>query len=118
MSTQTVITLRQLCGCFSIDIGIVREFADFGLYPVVTIEGETGIEARYLDRLERIISLYQTLGINKEGIEIILDLRGKISDLQDHVDELRNEVQKLKHYFGTDDPELLKRLGLLIEIDD
>lgn len=118
MKPQSVITLREICDSFNIDFAIIHEFAEFGLYPVVSVEGETGIETRYLDRVKRVISLYKALGVNKEGIDIILDLREEIFDLQAQVDELRNEVERLKSHWELEDPELLSQLGLLIEISD
>lgn len=116
MSERNVITLRQLCRCLDIDVEVAREFAEFGLYPLVPIEGEAGVETRYLDRVERVISLYRTLGINKEGIDIILDMRDEISSLQARVEELQNEVGRLKSCSAREDPAVLARMGLLIEV--
>ncbi|MFA6507482.1 MAG: chaperone modulator CbpM [Treponemataceae bacterium] len=117
MSTQNQIALIEVCDYFHIDFEIVQDFADFGLYPTVLCEGEKGIEVQYLDRVKKIISLYKTLGINKEGIEVILNLQEKISGLQDEVDSLQNKVESLKRQLGINEPETLKRLGLLVEID-
>jgi len=115
---QTIITLNHICDYFHIDIEIVRDFAEFGLYPIVFFEGEPAIEIHDIDRLKKIISLHQVLGINKEGIDVVLDLREKISGLQEEVEFLQNEVEKLKRHLGSDEPEILKRRGLLIEISD
>ena len=105
MNMQTTISLSQVCDYFHIDLELVRDFADFGLYPTVLFDDEIAIEAQSLDRLKRVISLNQSLGINKEGIEIVLDLRERISTLQDEVDLLQNEVSKLKRYLGGDESE-------------
>jgi uncharacterized small protein (DUF1192 family) len=118
MSARTRLTLSQVCEYFRVDIEVVRDFADFGLYPTIATDGEIGIDTENLDKLWEIISLHRALGINKEGIEVILELREKISALQDEVESLRNEVEKLKGHLGSEDPETLKRLGLLIEIGD
>lgn len=40
MNTRTAITLGQICDRFHIDLVLVRDFADFGLYPTVCHEGE------------------------------------------------------------------------------
>ena len=113
-----MVTFGQLCEYFNIDYGTIQELGEYGLYPVVSLGGESVIEARYLDRVERVIGLYRTLGVNKEGIDIILDLREKIAGLQAQVDGLQNEVERLKANLGEEDPELLKELGLLIEIGE
>jgi chaperone modulatory protein CbpM len=115
---QTGITLRQVCDYFRIDLELVRDFAEFGLYPTVLFEGEIGIETQNLHKLKKVISLHQALGINKEGIEAILNLGEQVAGLQKEVGLLQNEVEKLKRQAGIAEPEVLKRLGLLIEISD
>lgn len=118
MSERIIITIQQISECYGIEPELIREFADFGLYPVVSQGGESGIENQYLDRVERIISLYRSLGVNKEGIDIILELREEISRLQGQVEELQREAQKIKSLLGYEDPETLRTRGLFIEIDD
>jgi hypothetical protein len=113
---QTRISLSQVCDHFHIDFELVRDFADFGLYPTVLFDGELGIEAQDLARLGKIISLHQSLGINKEGIDVILDLREKITALESEAELLRNEVEKLRRHFESEGTEVLRRRGLLIEI--
>jgi len=118
MTAQTVISLGRICEYYRVDIELIRDFADFGLYSTVSLDGEIGIEERFLPRLESIISLYQALGINKEGIEVILDLRKSIAALQDEVELLRSETAALKNSARNENPESLKSLGLLIDVDD
>lgn len=118
MSEKIIITIQQISECYDIEPELIREFADFGLYPVISRDGESGIENRYLDRVERIISLYRSLGVNKEGIDIILELREEISRLQVQVEELRREAKRTATLLGYDDPESLKTQGLFIEIED
>lgn len=118
MSKETVITLRQVCECYDIDPLIVRDFADFGLYPLNVVDGEFSIEVRYLERVEHIFSLHRSLGVNKEGIDIILELRAEITRLQEEMEKKLNEVSELKAFLRAEDPELLRNLGRLIEIDD
>jgi len=118
MNKRTAITLSQVCDYYHIDIELVRAFSEFGLYPTVVIDGETGIETENLDKLEEIISLHKALGINKEGIDVILELREKISGLQEEVEFLRNEIEKMKLQAWNAEPEVLESRGLLIEISD
>ncbi|MGO8692936.1 MAG: chaperone modulator CbpM [Rectinemataceae bacterium] len=116
MTRQTQITLSQVCEYFHIDPELIQDFAEFGLYPTVILDGEIAIQTENLDRLRKIISLHEALGINKEGIEIILDLREKISALQRQVELLQNEVNKLKRELRDEEPAVLKSKSLLIEI--
>jgi len=107
MNIQTTITFTEVCQYFQIDLETVQDFAEFGLYPTLTDNGETGIESCYLEKLKRIISLHKSLGINKEGIEVILGLLEKNAELQKEMDTLKNQLERLK----------TESHGLLIEID-
>ncbi len=118
MMDHRMITLTQICEYFNVEIEIVRDFAEFGLYQTLVCDGEIGIEIANFDRLWKIISLYQSLGVNKEGIEIILELREKISDLQEQIDSLQNKTEKLRYDLFKEGPEELSVRGLLIEIDE
>jgi hypothetical protein len=118
MKDSGVITLSLACEYFRVDPGLVRDFADFGLIPVEVIHDEDVIEASNLDRLRKIISLHESLGINKEGIEVILGLRERISGLEEEVGALREEVARLKRFREAEEPETLRRCGLLIEISE
>lgn len=109
MNKKMVITLGQVCECFKVDIQTVRDLAEFGLYPIVSLDGEFAIEISHLDRVERVISLNQTLGINKEGIDIILDLREEISTLQEQIKVLQNGTEQWKSGFAR---------GRLVEVVD
>jgi len=111
------IPLTEICAHFRIDLEVVTDFAEFGLFSTVDIDGHVGIDSRYLERLRRAISLYQALGVNKEGIEVILKLLEKVAGLQDEAEGLRKDVTRLKQRLDLQDPQRLKTLGLLIEID-
>ncbi len=54
MNTRTIITLSQVCEYYRFDLRLIRDLADFGLYPTVSIDGEIGIEKRNLPRLEKV----------------------------------------------------------------
>ena len=112
------IALEEFCDYFHVDIELVKDFAEYGLYQAVVYEDEVEIETQEIDRLKRIISLHQALGINKEGIEVILDLGERISELHEEIGMLRIEVDRLRRALSNEEPEMLKRLGLLIELGD
>jgi hypothetical protein len=116
MNKRDGITLRQVCDYLRVDIELVRDLGEFGLYPTVILDGETAIRTEDLERLRSVISLHEALGINKEGIEIILDLGREISALQGEVESLRREVSSLKNRLGNEGPEALRSRSLVIEI--
>ena len=118
MTARNVVTLDKVSEYFHVEMDIISDFADFGLFPTISFDGETGIEIQNLDSLAEIVSLYQALGINKEGIEVILNLRERISGLKDEVERLRCSVERLERHLESENPEVLISRGLLIEISD
>ncbi|MHB0897203.1 MAG: chaperone modulator CbpM [Spirochaetales bacterium] len=118
MKRQTMIALSEVCDFYHIDIEVIRDFSEFGLYPLAIVDGEAEIEAKYLDKLDAIIGLHRALGINKEGIDVILELRERVSGLQDEIESLRHEIGRLRSHIRDMEPETLERQGLLIEISD
>ncbi len=118
MKRQPTIALSEVCDFYHIDIEVIREFSEFGLYPLAIVDGETGIEVKFLEKLDAIIGLHRALGINKEGIDVILELREKVSGLQDEIESLRHEIGRLRGHIRDMEPETLERHGLLIEISD
>jgi hypothetical protein len=117
MSMRTAMTLSQVCAYLGADLELVREFADFGLYPTVLMDDELGVDTRDLERLGKVVSLHRALGINKEGIEAVLGLRARVSELEAEVEGLRSENMKLKRRLESESPESLELLGLLVRID-
>ena len=114
---RTMLDLGRICDLLKVDLALVMDFADFGLCPTIVLEGRMGIEAQNLERLKSVISLHQALGINKEGIEVILELRARVAALQSEVDGLRGQVACLNRRAEGEEALELERLGLLIEID-
>jgi len=117
MKNPSGVTLIQVSEYYRIDLEIVREFAEYGLYPTVIVDGEIGIEAGGLDRLRKVISLHRALGINKEGIEAVLGLRERIAGLEEEISAMATELIALKRRLGSEETEALERLGLLVEVD-
>jgi hypothetical protein len=117
MSGISGATYSQVSEHFRIELEIVRDFADFGLYPTVLIDGEPGIEAGEMERLRKVIGLHQALGINKEGIEAVLALRARIAGLEGEIEDLKREALRLKRRLRSEEAEPLERLGLFIEVD-
>ena len=118
MRSQNTLSLDQVSRYFNIEIEIVSDFAEFGLFPTIYDDGKPGVEPQNLNKLAEIVSLYQALGVNKEGIEVVLKLRERILGLEDEIARLQSAVERLKILAANEDLEELNRRGLLIEIDD
>jgi hypothetical protein len=74
------------------------------------------VDARCLDRLKEVVSLHQALGINKEGLDIILELRSNVAMLREALENLQRENRKLRLLLGAEDRGDLENKGLTIEV--
>jgi hypothetical protein len=73
MKRRSPIPLDLICGYFRIERELALEFSEFGLYPTIEESGEVGIAAEDLEKVASIISLHRSLGVNKEGIDIVIE---------------------------------------------
>jgi hypothetical protein len=115
MDTHRFIELREVSERFRIDFEVCRQFADFGIVSTVLENNTLYIDPEEVLTLRHAVSLYRDLGVNKEGIEVILTMRQRITQLQKEVDYLtrRNERLERENYQKT--VELPRKRGLFIE---
>lgn len=71
-----------------------------------------------MDQIKRIIDLYKGLGVNKEGIDIILKMRDQILELHDEVTSLKQALEYRKNDFKFRLMELPNQRGLFIDYDE
>ena len=79
---------------FSVHQQTVRLYEKEGLITPKRTEGNTRLFSEEdVERLEEIIHLTHTLGVNLVGVEMILKLQKKIKKLQDDMNKLFNQTQ-------------------------
>jgi hypothetical protein len=74
MEKQELIIVEVFCKEYQIEIDLIDEMESFGLINTVVQNKNKYIPRNQLVHLEKIIRLHNDLNINKEGIEIILNL--------------------------------------------
>ncbi|WP_236980546.1 chaperone modulator CbpM [Membranihabitans maritimus] len=89
MSLQEYILIREIMEYHRVNRSEIRELEYHGLVEIIKIEEEECIPPAELDNFERIIRLYKELGVNPQGIDVIVRLREQII-------ELKNELRQLK----------------------
>ena len=73
----------------------LRLYEREGLLKPSRTEGNTRLYSEEdLERLETILSLTRDLGVNLAGVEIILNMRGKIEAMQHEVNEFMDYVKR------------------------
>ncbi|MDA3948956.1 MAG: hypothetical protein PF508_06995 [Spirochaeta sp.] len=115
MDTHRFIELREVSERFHIDFEVCRQFADFGIVTT-TVENDTlYIEPEDVSTLRHAVSLYRDLGVNTEGIDVILAMRQRIVQLQEEVDHLTRRAERLEQENFQKNVELPRKRGLFIE---
>ena len=94
MATTKYISIEEFADFHHVTTKLVHEFADFGLIEISHSDEKLFIPSDYLDKCERVIRLHRDLGVNKEGIEIILEMRQKHAELQSELLRLRRKISK------------------------
>lgn len=92
--TTKYIPLKQLAEFHQVTVSLIMEFADFGLIEVTYTENTPCINNKHIERCERALRLYKELGINKEGIEIILEMRERQAEMQKEINRLKHILKK------------------------
>ena len=93
------ITIEEFADFHQVTTTLIREFADFGLIRTTRVEQQFCIDPDNLERCERAIRMHKELGVNKEGIEIILDMREKHAEMQRELMQLRHQLKKYEAHF-------------------
>jgi hypothetical protein len=98
-----------------VDVEVCRGFIESGLVDATVEGGGEYIPIRELDQLRRIVSLYRDLGVNREGIEIILEMRDRLVALNEELDRLKRQLDTRRSGSAQGMLKKLKKKGLYFE---
>ena len=105
MATKKYITLNEFADFHRISVTLLKEFGDFGLLRIQQIENDPCILYDEIEQVERAVRLYRDLGVNKEGIEIILEMRKREEELRQEITRLRHLLKKYESRISEFFPE-------------
>src|SRR3990167_1210867 len=92
---QGFFSISAVAKMFSVHQQTIRLYEKQGLITPKRSAGNTRLFAEEdLDRLEEVIHLTHTLGINLAGVEMILKLKRQISKMQKNMNQLFDETQE------------------------
>ena len=92
METQDLIIVDVFCQEYQIEINLIDDLESFGLIETIVHNENKYLDKNQLVYVEKIIRLHNDLNINKEGIEIILDLLEKEKQLLLEIKYLKNRL--------------------------
>jgi chaperone modulatory protein CbpM len=92
METQELIIVDVFCQEYQIEINLINDLESFGLIETIVHNENKYLDKNQIVHVEKIIRLHNDLNINKEGIEIILDLLEKEKQLLLEIKYLKNRL--------------------------
>jgi hypothetical protein len=95
MESKDLIVVEVFCTSYKVEITLMDELEEFGLVQMHQVNGIKYIDTEHLPKVEKILRFYNDLKINKEGIEIVLELMDRL-ELQNA--KLKYLETKLKLY--------------------
>lgn len=93
MSKEKLILINQLCAHYQVEMSFFSHLHEFGFIEILTIEDSYFIHEDKINDVEKIIRMQKDLNINLEGIDTVLNLLGKIDDLQTELITLKNRLR-------------------------
>jgi len=90
------IAIEEFSRHHGIEVTLIREFADFGLMALIVEDNREFVSDTDVKQLERMLRLTQDLGINKEGIEVILNMRKELKKLRRERKTLHYRLSQLE----------------------
>ncbi|MBN2534141.1 MAG: hypothetical protein JXB88_14725 [Spirochaetales bacterium] len=116
MKEKDFFTLQEFSELCELEMDFLQDLVQFGLIKI-TLEGKNrGVYREELECVRLIKRLYFDLGVNKEGIEIILSMRNQIMELHKQVDDLGREVNRLNKEQNFRNIEIILEKGLMIDV--
>jgi chaperone modulatory protein CbpM len=90
------IAIEEFCSHHGVQVTLIREFADFGLVHLQEKENQAFVPAEEIEKLERLLRLHSELGINTEGLDIILNMRDQLVSLNSELETIRYRLRQLE----------------------
>jgi chaperone modulatory protein CbpM len=92
MKTVNLITASDFCSYHNIEYTFIKSLQEAGLVEITVINETTFIPKTELQKLEKLINLYQ-LDINVAGIEAITYLLDRVEKMQEDMRGLKNKLR-------------------------
>lgn len=92
MSNEQYISLQVICSRYELDMSFVDNLYELGLIDIVRMDESQAIHSDQLSELEKMVRLNQELGVNTEGIAIILELLARLDSLQQELSFLKGRI--------------------------
>ncbi|MCC7028942.1 MAG: hypothetical protein IT257_01465 [Chitinophagaceae bacterium] len=93
MNTEQYVSIEHLCVHYEVERTLFEHMTAYGLIDISLYDNEPAIALEHIADVEKIIRLYHDLEVNMEGIDVVLNLLKKISELQLKLSNAQNRLQ-------------------------
>jgi MerR family transcriptional regulator/heat shock protein HspR len=99
-----IVDIAEICRRLGIQPVELEAMEEEGLITLAAIRDGKALPSDQLDRLEMILRLQRDLSINLAGIDVILEMRGKMIQMRNEVDDI---LDFIRHQISRDLREML-----------
>ena len=85
---KDVMDIAEICRRLGIQPVELEAMEEEGLITLAALRDEKALPSDQLDRVEMILRLQRDLSINLAGIDVILEMRGKMIQMRKEVDDI------------------------------
>jgi hypothetical protein len=118
MASTVYITIEEFSNQYGVQQELIKEFMDFGLVNTYHQQEAECLSAEDTEYVARLVRLYRDLGINKEGIDIIMSMRDQLIRMNDELNRLRYKAHRLEQERDLLIFDIPRQNGLLQDCDE
>ena len=93
METDQLIATEKFCTYYNVEYSFIESMREVGLIETVVVQEVQFVHVPHLQKIERIMRLYDDLNINLEGIEAIDRLLDRMDQMNSEIVSLRNQLR-------------------------
>ena len=101
---RNTVDIAEICRRLGVQPAELEAMEEEGLITLAAAQDGKALPSDQLDRLEMIVRLQHDLGVNLPGIDVILEMRGRMIRMRHEVDEI---LEFIRHRISEDLRELL-----------
>jgi MerR family transcriptional regulator/heat shock protein HspR len=105
---KNIVDIAEICRRLGIQPVELEAMEEEGLITLAAMRDGKALPSDQLDRLEMILRLQRDLSINLAGIDVILEMRGKMIQMRNEVDDILDFIRRqisrdLREMLGEED---------------
>ena len=87
-----MIAIGEFCSHHEVEITFIRSLQQYGLLEIMTVDQKEYFASGDLPKAERMVRFHHELGINFEGIDVLMHLLQRVETMQHEILRLKNKL--------------------------